>query len=38
MLLIGFFAFSQNIRAVTPAPDGGYAGSNTAKEHRPFLA
>ena len=31
VLLIGFFAFSQNMRAVTPAPDGGYAGNNTAE-------
>ena len=31
VLLIGLFAFSQNIRAVTPAPDGGYAGNNTAE-------
>ena len=30
-LLLGCFALSPTARAVTPAPDGGYAGQNTAE-------
>src|SRR5204862_5053983 len=30
-LVLAWFALSPAARAVTPAPDGGYAGSNTAE-------
>ena len=30
-LALGAFALSPRMRAVTPAPDGGYAGNNTAE-------
>jgi trimeric autotransporter adhesin len=31
LLALGCFAFSQVVQAVTPAPDGGYSGANTAE-------
>src|SRR5882762_2917439 len=31
VLVIAWFALAQMVQAVIPAPDGGYAGSNTAE-------
>ena len=31
LLTLGFFALSPTLRAVTPAPDGGYPNNNTAE-------
>jgi hypothetical protein len=37
-LLIGCLAFSQVAQAVSPPPDGGYAGGNTAEGYSPLLS
>jgi hypothetical protein len=37
-LALGAFALSPKVRAVSPPPDGGYAGGNTAEGKTPFLA
>src|SRR6267378_5070641 len=36
-LLIGWFAFLQTTQAVTPPPDGGYPGGNTAEGQSALL-
>jgi hypothetical protein len=37
-LALGAFALSPRVRAVTPAPDGGYAGGNTAEGQNALLS
>jgi hypothetical protein len=34
--LLGWFALSPTVQAVTPAPDGGYANFNTARVRMHF--
>jgi hypothetical protein len=36
-LALGAFALSPKVRAVTPPPDGGYAGGNTAEGQNALL-
>src|SRR5689334_17952860 len=37
VLLIACLGFLPDVRAVTPAPDGGYPGGNTAEGHNALL-
>jgi Chaperone of endosialidase len=38
MIALGCFALVQNMRAVSPAPDGGYPGGNTAEGQNALLS